>query len=62
MNTDSNETPTLACDLTAIPAEVREEHVMEQQENRDQQAFMRLDDAVAWAEAAVVGLAMIAMA
>jgi len=28
MNTDSNETPTLACDLTAIPAEVREEHVM----------------------------------
>ena len=28
MNTDSNETPTLACDLTAIPSDVREEHVL----------------------------------
>jgi len=27
MNTTSHETPTLACDLTAIPADVREEHV-----------------------------------
>lgn len=28
MNTDSNQTPALACNLTAIPAEVREEHVI----------------------------------
>ena len=27
MNATSYETPTLACDLTAIPADVREEHV-----------------------------------
>lgn len=35
---------------------------MEQKVKRDQQALMRFDNAVAWAEAAVVGLAMIAMA
>ena len=28
MNTDLNENPSLACDLTAIPSEVREEHVI----------------------------------
>jgi hypothetical protein len=28
MNTDSNECQSLACDLTAIPADVREEHVL----------------------------------
>ena len=28
MNNNLNETPSLACDLTAIPASVREEHVL----------------------------------
>ncbi len=28
MNSNLNETPSLACDLTAIPADVREEHVI----------------------------------
>ena len=28
MNADLNESPSLACDLTAIPADVREEHVI----------------------------------
>jgi len=28
MNTDLNESPSLACDLTAIPADVREEHII----------------------------------
>lgn len=35
---------------------------MEQRVNRDPEALMRFDHAVAWAEAAVVGLAMVAMA
>jgi len=28
MNTDLNESPSLACDLTAIPSDVREDHVV----------------------------------
>ena len=28
MNTPANETPSLACDLTAIPSSVREEHIL----------------------------------
>ena len=35
---------------------------MEQQVNRSRRVLMRLDDAVAWAEAAIMGLAMVAMA